>query len=266
MGSLKKRLLMKRGIAGPLKPLASIIYTAVSLVLVWEAAGRILQFDPQVLPTPSRILLEMWDQAPRLRAHGFISACEITGGYLLAIVCAGPVATLISLIPGGTRASSPLVALLRPAPLVILTPLFFVWFGFGIRPEVLIAFVLSFFTLLWGMIAGLSSPSREIIDLTRMMGASRLQLYSKVLLPACLPSTFRALKAAVPMAVVGATAGEFAQAETGLGFVTLAASFKLETPMVFAGLALLGLIGLALYAVVVVLQAIFIPWHAEPTR
>ncbi len=106
MESLKKRLLMKRGIAGPLKPLASIIYTAVSLVLVWEAAGRILQFDPQVLPTPSRILLEMWDQAPRLRAHGFISACEITGGYLLAIVCAGPVATLISLIPGGTRASS----------------------------------------------------------------------------------------------------------------------------------------------------------------
>jgi NitT/TauT family transport system permease protein len=257
---------MKPRITEALKPLASATYAGVSLALVWEAVGRILQFHPQVLPVPSRILLEIWDQAPRLRAHGIISSCEIIGGYLLAVLIAAPVAILITLTPGARRAASPILALLRPAPLVILTPVFFIWFGFGIRPEVLIAFTLCFFTITWGMLTGLDSASPDLIDLVKTMGASRAQLITKVLLPASLPSTFKALKAAVPLAVVGATAGEFAQAETGLGFVTLAASFKLETPMVFAGLTLLGLIGLALYVGVVVLQAAVIPWHVEATR
>jgi len=257
---------MMRRIAESLRPLASTVYTVVSLLLVWEAAGRIFQFHPQILPVPSRILLEIWDQAPRLRAHGFISLCEIIGGYVLAVAVAAPVAILITLTPGARRAASPILALLRPAPLVILTPVFFVWFGFGIRPEVLIAFTLCFFTMAWGMISGLNSASPDMIDLVRSMGANRVQLFIKVLLPACLPMTFGALKAAVPMAVVGATAGEFAQAETGLGFVTLAAAFKLETPLVFAGLTLLGLVGLALYVGIAILQAIIIPWYLESKR
>lgn len=257
---------MRAEIAGPLKPLASTLYGVVSIVLLWEAAGRVLQVHPQVLPTPSRILLEIWDQAPRLRAHGLISAFEIIGGFLLAVVCALPAAAIITMTPGARRAASPILALLRPAPLVIFAPVFFVWFGFGMRPEVLIAFTLCFFTLALGMITGLSSPSPEMLDLMKTMGANRTQLFTKVLVPASLPSTFRALKAAVPLAVVGATAGEFAQAETGLGYVTLAASFKLETPMVFAGLTILGLIGLVLYIGIMLLQAVVIPWYAEDQK
>ncbi len=254
---------MRHGLANPFKPLVTILYAGVSVLLVWEAAGRTLQLQPQILPTPSRIILEIWEQAPRLRPHSLITCCEIFGGYLLGVICAVPASIVITLTPGARRASWPLFQLLRPAPLVILTPVFFVWFGFGIRPEVLVVSTLCFVTLTFGMVSGLNSPSRDMLDLLKTMGATRIQNFTKVMLPASLPMTFTAMKAAVPLAVVGATAAEFAQAEMGLGYITLAASFKFETPLVFAGLTLLGLIGIALYAAVVSLQALLIPWHAE---
>jgi len=75
--------------------------------------------------------------------------------------------------------------------------------------------------------------------------------------PASLPSVFKALKAAVPLAIIGTIAGEYAQAETGLGFLMLAAAFKRETPQVFAALTILGSMGLILYGAVILLERFF---------
>jgi len=249
-----------------LRPHYSALSTAGSLLLVWEAAGRFFEIHPEILPTPSRILLEIWEQAPKLQAHGLSSAYAIFGGFSLAVGCSACVAGLIGLLPAVQRAVTPILTILRPAPLTIIAPLVFVWAGYGLRPEIWIAFLLSFVTIMMGAIRGFQSLPQELLQLLETMGASPSQVLLKARIPASLPSVFAALKLAVPLVVVGTTAGEFAQAETGIGYLMLASAFKMETPLVFAGLTVLGLLGLVMYGGITLLENILIPWHVEMAR
>ncbi len=245
------------------RPVLSLLFPAGSLLLVWEAAGRIFEIRPEILPTPTRILLEIWEQWPRLQAHGLISGSEILAGLVLAAILGVPAACILELLPDVRRVTAPVLAMLEPAPLLIVAPLIFVWIGYGVLPEIVLACVLCVLVILAGTTAGLRSLPPEVFELLQTMGATRAQALIKVRFPASLPFVFRALKSAVPLAVVGTTAGEFAQAEKGLGQITLAAAFKMETPLVFAGLTVLGLIGLLLYCGIVLLENILIRWHVE---
>ena len=244
-------------------PAPSLAFAAGSLLLIWEAAGRAFEIHPELLPTPTRILLEIWEQGSRLRAHGLISSWEILAGFLLAALLAPPAACILELLPVVRRVTAPVLSMLWPAPLLIAAPLVFVWFGYGVLPEIILAFLLCFLTITGGTIAGLRSLPPETFELLRTMGATRTQVLLKVRLPASLPSVFSALKSAVPLAIIGTTAGEFAQAEAGLGYVMLAAAFKMETPLVFAGLTVLGMIGLVLYCGVALLENLLTSWHVE---
>ncbi len=265
-GGTEQEMSILRRLLQQARPFSSTISTLGSLLLVWEAAGRVFEIKPAILPTPTRILLEIWDQGSKLRPHGLISAYEIAGGFLLAAICAIPAAYVIGLVPGIRRSAIPILSILRPAPLLIVAPLMFVWFGYGVRPEIFIAFVPCFVTITAGMTTGLRSIDPELKALLETMGASRTQMFLKLYLPATLPSLFEALRSAVPLAVVGATTGEFAQAEMGLGYLLLAGAFKMETPLVFAALTVLGAIGLVLYLAVALLEFLTIRWHVEMTQ
>jgi NitT/TauT family transport system permease protein len=251
---------LRGSILKSLRPMASWIFAAGSLILLWEASGRILEIRPEVLPTPARIAMEISSQAARLYAHTWISAAEITGGFLLALMVAIPLAVLLVMTPHGYRVSFPVMQALRQAPMILLVPVIFIWFGFGMKPEILIAFALSFMTIMIGIVSGLQSVPVPVEEILKMMGATDFQIMLKARVPASLPGVLSALKAAVPLCVVGVTAGEFAQAETGLGSLMLAAAFKRDTPMVFAAFTLLGLIGLSLYAIIAFLEHLLADW------
>jgi NitT/TauT family transport system permease protein len=239
---------------GKLRPVYSKLFAAGSILLLWEAIGRMMELRPEVLPTPARILMEMSDQAEKLQSHSLISTAEILAGYLLAAALAFPAAFVLSMVPLAARAGYPVLRSLRQAPLVLLIPVFFLWFGFGLKPEILIVFSLCFIPMAAGAFEGLQSVPEPLKDTLRMMGASGNQILVKAGIPSGLPNAIAALKTAVPLAVVGATAGEFAQAEMGLGSLMLASAFKHDTPMVFAALTVAGLIGLGLYGLIVLLE------------
>ena len=258
--TISDRLLSK------VRPRLSTIGAVGSLLLVWEAAGRFFEIHPEILPTPSRILLEFWMRAPELQAHGLRSAYAIYGGFFLAVGCSACAAVAMGLLPPVQRAATLILAILRPAPLTVIAPLVFVWVGYGLRPEIWIVFIVSFVTITTGVIRGFRSLPREVLELMETMGASPSQVLLKVRLPASLPMAFSALKLAVPLAVVGTTAAEFAQADMGLGYLMLAGAFKMETPLVFAGLVALGLVGLALYGGVTLLEYSLVRWHVEMTQ
>ncbi len=245
------------------QPASSLIFAAGSLLLIWEASGRAFDIHPELLPTPTRILLEIWEQGPQLRHHGFITGWEIFAGILLATLMAVPAACVLELLPAVRRVVAPILSVVGPAPLLIAAPLIFVWFGYGVLPEIILVFVLCSPIITGGMMAGLRSLPPDTIELLRTMGATQAQVLGKVRFPASLPTVFSSLRSAVPLAVVGATAGEFAQADVGLGHVMLAAAFKMETPLVFAGITVLGLIGLIFYCCIALLENLLIPGHVE---
>jgi NitT/TauT family transport system permease protein len=212
----------------------------------WEILGRALQVRTDLLPTPSRIMLEMWKEAPRLYEHASVTAYEAAGGFLCAVVLAVPVGFLMASFYSLHRALVPLLQFGQVVPLVATAPLLLVWFGFGTMPKVLMALLVSFLPIATQTVFGLLSIPKGLIDLTRAMGAGKAQLFFKVKVPASLPHIFKGLRMAVALAVAGVTAAEFAGSDRGLGYLLLVAGSSVNTALLFAALTVLALIATVL--------------------
>jgi NitT/TauT family transport system permease protein len=141
--------------------------------------------------------------------------------------------------------------------------LFVVWFGFGLLPKVLCAFLLGFFPVVVSAVQGFKSVDPELLDLARAMEASRLQSFRIISLPYAMPAIFAGLKVSVTLAVVGTVVGEFVGANTGLGYVLQRSIGNFELPTMFAALLLLALLGMILFWLLEVVERLAIPWHAS---
>jgi NitT/TauT family transport system permease protein len=136
-----------------------------------------------------------------------------------------------------------------------------VWFGVGATPKILVAFLISFFPIVIDAAVGLRSMSPEMHDLARSMGATRLQVFTRFRLPTSLPYLFSGLKVAATLAIAGTVVGEFVGADQGLGYLLLVTNSNLETPMMFATIMALTVIGFVFYYMVELLEGFLIPWH-----
>jgi NitT/TauT family transport system permease protein len=144
-------------------------------------------------------------------------------------------------------------------PKVAIAPLLLVWFGFGLIPKVLVAFLIAFFPIVISTAVGLASIEQEKIYLARSMGLSAAATFFKIRLPNALPSIFAGLKISITLAVVGAVVGEFVGGEAGLGYMLMVANGSMDTPLLFAGLIALTIQGVVLYALVEWAEYLVIP-------
>ncbi|HYK88271.1 MAG TPA: ABC transporter permease [Acidobacteriota bacterium] len=239
-----------------------LIEAAVALLL-WESAGWILEFRPSILPTPSRILLEIWRQFPLLQTSGQTTFEEITLGLLLAVLLAAPIAYLLAVVPKAHRYAAPLLQAMHRAPLLALAPVLFLWFTLGLLPKVLMVSLMAFFPATAGILRGLRSIPDEMRELLRIMQAGSMQVAVKLHIPGSLPGFLDGLKSAITMGISGAVVAEFVAADEGLGYLILSGISKMDAPFVFASLTVLTAIGLAFYVAVTLLERILIPWHNE---
>jgi NitT/TauT family transport system permease protein len=161
----------------------------------------------------------------------------------------------------------PVVVFLQIIPKIAIAPLFIIWFGFGFTPKLLLVFLLSFFPIVVASIAGFKSADPDILDFARTTGASGWKMFFKIRLPQALPDIFTGLKVGAALSATAAVVAEFVASDRGLGYLLLQYNGNIETPMVFATVVLLSLIGLAVYYVVEIIERITIPWHVsqQPT-
>jgi NitT/TauT family transport system permease protein len=152
---------------------------------------------------------------------------------------------------------------LQIVPKIAIAPLFIIWFGFGFMPKLLLVFLLSFFPIVVSSIAGFKSVDPDVMDLARSTGAGAWRLFAKIRLPQALPDIFTGLKVGAALAATAAVVAEFVASNKGLGYLLLEYNGNLETPMVFAVIIVLSLIGLAIYYAVEFLERITIPWHVS---
>lgn len=249
-------------ISAVLYPVAAI----ASALLLWELATRALAIPPYLLPSPSAIARVMYEKHALLLNHGLVSTTEIVLGFLLSIVVGIPLALATVLSPLFARSVYPLVVSSQAVPKMAIAPLFIVWFGFGLLPKVLIAFLIAFFPIVINTVVGLASIEPEKIHLARSMGLGRGATFLKIRLPHALPSIFGGLKIAITLAVVGAVVGEFVGGDAGLGYLLLAANGTMDTPLLFAGLVGLTLIGVVLFLLIELAERFAVPWHASARR
>jgi NitT/TauT family transport system permease protein len=235
----------------------------IALVLLWEAVTRVFSIPAFLLPAPSAVLASLAAHADLLLTNTWITTLEILFGFGLSIIVGVPLALAIFLWPPFARSVFPLLVSSQAMPKVAIAPLLLVWFGFGLLPKVLIAFLIAFFPVVINTAVGLSSIEREKIYLARSMGLSGTATFFKIRLPNALPAVFGGLKISVTLAVVGAVVGKFVGGDAGLGYLLMVANGSMDTALLFADLLVLTVLGVVLFMLVEVAERIALPRHAR---
>jgi NitT/TauT family transport system permease protein len=250
-------------LANWLKRRAAPLIVFALLFLVWEFAVHLTGVKEYLLPPPSKVWTEFLKRYPTVMGGAFVTTQEIIAGYLLAIVVSIPLALAVAYSRFVENAIYPVVVFLQIIPKIAIAPLFIIWFGFGFTPKLLLVFLLSFFPIVVSSIAGFKAVDPEIMDFARTTGASGWKMFFKIRLPQALPDIFTGLKVGAALSATAAVVAEFVASDRGLGYLLLQYNGNLETPMVFAIVVLLSLIGLAVYYVVEIIERIAIPWHVS---
>ena len=142
----------------------------------------------------------------------------------------------------------------------MLAPILVILFGFGLMPKLVIVALICFFPIVVNGLDGLRQVDDDFIRMMRTLDANRWAIFRRVEFPGALPSIFSGMRIAATFAAIGAVFGEWSGASAGLGYVILQATPNLQTARIFAAILILTLIAIALFALVSLLERIFVPW------
>lgn len=237
--------------------------TFAVLFIVWEGGVRLLGVSQYILPPPSVVLSDLASRWDRVAVNTWYTSLEVVVGFVLSIVVAVPLAVAIAFSDRLERTAYPVILFFQIIPKIAIAPLFIIWFGFGFTPKVLLVFLLSFFPIVVSAIAGFKSIDHELVELAHSTGASAWRTFFKIRLPHALPSIFTGLKVAASISATAAVVAEFVASDRGLGYLLLVYNGNLETPMVFAVITVLSILGLVVYYAVEAVERLVIPWHVS---
>jgi len=181
-------------------------------------------------------------------------------GFALGIV----VGVILGVLIGSFRlvysGLYPLLIGVNSVPKAAVVPILVLWLGIGTAPAVATAFLLCFFPIAVNVATGLATVEPELEDVLRSLGASKLDILRKVGLPRSMPYFFASLKVAITLAFVGTVISETLASNDGIGYLMLQASSQFRVPLMFAGLAVIAIMGIATYVVFAVLEARLTSW------
>ena len=252
-----------RALGGWMRRRVGALLVFAALFLLWEFAVHLFGIKEYLLPPPSKVWTEFLKRYTIVMPSAWVTLQEIVAGYLLAIVVSIPLALAVAYSRFMEQAVYPVIVFLQIIPKIAIAPLFIIWFGFGFTPKLLLVFLLSFFPIVVSSLAGFKSADRDVMDFARTTGAGGLRMFLKIRLPQALPHIFTGLKVGAALAATAAVVAEFVASDKGLGYLLLQYNGQLDTPMVFATIVLLSLIGLVVYYAVEIVERIAIPWHVS---
>src|SRR6476646_1112425 len=238
----------------------------VFIVVAWDLAIRLFKIPAYQIPAPLDVVAVLRTEWPELLRQSWPTTYATVCGFALSALFGIPIAMLIA---GSRTVESyvyPLLVFSQSVPKVAIAPLFVVWFGFGLFPKVLSAFLLGFFPVVVSAVQGFKSVDPEMLDLARAMEATRLQSFRMISLPHALPAIFSGLKVSITLAIVGAVVGEFVGSNSGIGYVLQRSIGTFDLPTMFAALVILALLGVVLFWIVDRIERLVIPWHVSQSE
>ncbi len=257
----RKPLLQQRRVVRRLLPALVI----VGFFLVWEVAVRAFQVQSFVLPAPSAIFASGWEwRGPILQAawHTFFTTII---GFACAVVFGLVSGTVIGSSPVMYDAFYPALIGFNSIPKVAVVPILVIWFGIGVTPAIITAFLISFFPIMVNVATGIATVEPELKDVLRALGAKQRQIVMKVGLPRAMPYFFASLKIAISVAFVGSILAETVASDEGIGHLMLVASSRFEVPLAFAGLLTTGAMGIGMYVIAVAIERRMTGWATRTT-
>jgi NitT/TauT family transport system permease protein len=227
------------------------VVLGLACLAVWEVAVRVGHTSPLVLPAPSVVVQSLWQglNSGYLWPHIVHTLTEVVLGLLLGASMGFVGGVLLGESTRLRGVLMPYVVISQVVPKLALAPLFIVWFGFGMWPTVVMTALICFFPLLENTATSMQQVDANKLELFRMLRASAWQTLWRLKLPAGLPHIMAGLRVAVVLAWVGAVVGEFIGASRGLGALIIAAQGSMDTPLMFAVLTVITVLGLSFYKI-----------------
>jgi ABC-type nitrate/sulfonate/bicarbonate transport system permease component len=231
--------------------------------LAWQGVASLESVDDLTLASPVETWGALRDDWSLLIDNAGVTLIEVALGLAISVAAGVLFAVAMHLVGPLRDAAYPLLVGSQAIPVVVLAPIFVLAFDYGIGPKLAIVALICFFPITVNLLDGLRSTPPELLKLMRSMGASRLRTLRSVELPASLPSLFSGLKVAATVSVIGAVFGEWAGADEGLGRLVLLGNNQLQTPRVYAGIVLLTLMAVGLFALVALAERVACPWNRK---
>jgi NitT/TauT family transport system permease protein len=248
--------MMPRKFENAVYPLAGVAV----IIVAWEIYIHAFGISRIVLPSPTDIYHASVENWRTLVAESWPTFLESVLGFGLAVVVGIPIAVCVANSRILNLTLYPILIATQSVPKVAIAPIVLVWFGLGMQSKLVIAFLVAFFPMVVDTAAGMRATPPGLLELARSLRASRLQIFLKVQFPAALPFVFAGAKVAVTLAVIGAVIGEFVGSVNGLGNLLLSANSQLDSPLAWAALLWLSVLGILLFAAVVIAERLLMPW------
>lgn len=232
----------------------------IVLVLLWEALVRLTHTPLYVLPAPSKVISAFINELPILWGHALVTLAETFLGMIIAAGLAIMLAIMMDAFTNFRIAVYPLLVVSQTVPVIVLAPLFIIYFGFGMAPKILTVVLMCFFPISISLADGMAQLDQNQVNLVRSFGAKSYQVYSLVKIPGAVPSLLSGLRVAATYSVTGAVVGEWLSAEKGLGYYMLRVKNGFMMDKVFACILTIVLLSLLMNGLVKLLQHIFLPY------
>jgi NitT/TauT family transport system permease protein len=218
-----------------------------AILLLWQAVCVIFAIPEYIFPTPSTIAQATLEFAGPIAQAAWKTFWVTLIGFAISIV----VGVLLGFLVGSSRlayaALYPLLVAFNAVPKAAIVPILIVWFGIGLGPGILTAFLISFFPITVNIATGLATLEPELEDVLRVLGAKRWDVLTKVGLPRSMPYFYASLKVAITLAFVGTVLAEMTAGDSGIGYLMQTAGSQQRMPLAFAGLVVIGVMAYVMY-------------------
>ena len=219
----------------------------LAVIALWQIICSAFNVSEFIFPSPARIWNQFIEYRGLIAGHAWRTFWVTMVGFGIAIV----VGVLLGFVIGSSRISYaavyPLMTGFNALPKAAFVPILVVWFGIGVGPAVLTAFLISFFPIMVNIATGLATLEPELEDVLRVLGAKRWDVLTKVGLPRSLPYFYGSLKVAITLAFVGTTVSEMTASNEGIGYLLVSAGSSMQMGLAFAGLVVVGAMAMAMY-------------------
>jgi NitT/TauT family transport system permease protein len=217
------------------------------ILFIWELGVRLFKVPDFIFPGPVQITQQFGQFTGALMDAAWKTFWVTMVGFGLSIV----VGVLLGFLIGSSRlaytAIYPLMVAFNAVPKAAVVPILVVWFGIGVGPGILTAFLISFFPITVNIATGLATLEPELEDVLRVLGARRWDVLIKVGLPRSMPYFYGSLKVAITLAFVGTTVSEMTAANEGIGYLLISAGSAMQMGLAFAGLVVVGAMAMVMY-------------------
>jgi len=231
-----------------------------ALLALWQLASTVFGIREYLLPSPRSVWIAMTSGGIDWTGHIMVTGAAIFGAFLIAALGGILLGTIIAWSALMSRALMPFLVFVNTLPKVAVAPLFLLWLGYGIVPNMLIGALIGFFPVVINTAVGLSQIDDDMVDLGRVFNAPKWKVFAKIRIPNAYPYILSALKVTATSAVVGAIVGEFVASQRGLGYVIITSQSSMNTPLAFGALVWISIIGLVLFGAVAALSRVAAPW------